>query len=262
MSWWNFAAAAEDTRGEPEEVEPTGEIDALMDPVLALLARLARSESSATLISLSNPASVVVEFVRAQGNRVTLRVADPTVRTMQVFGPLSCALLVYVNGKNANIVMGSVIREPTMVNGQWLVLLEMGEKLLRADARRTYRVPVTEDSALLAVVRGPSGAKVQIAADDISLGGLGGVLRDAPPGAFPLGSSVQVALKCGAHRVCLDAEVRFRRRARIGLFFPGVWHRDGLEAPSELRAIVRSVEMVWIRNRESSSVLSVGAAEE
>ena len=262
MPWWNLTAAAAEIRDEPEEDEPFAERDALIDPVLALLARLGRAESSASLIALSNPASVVVEFVRTQGNRVTLRVTEPDVDTMRVFGPLSCALLVSVNGKNANIVMGSVIREPTMVNGEWLLLLEMGDKLLRADARRTYRVPVTKETALLAAVRGAPDAKFRIEAHDISLGGLGGVLVDAPTDVFPLGGAVQVALRCGAHQVCLDAEVRFRRGDRIGLFFPGVWHRDELEAPSELRAIVRIVERVWIRNRDSSSVLSVETAEE
>ena len=181
---------------------------------------------------------------------------------MRVFGPLSCALLVFVDGKNANIVMGSVIREPTKVNGCWLVLLEMGQKLLRADARRTYRVPVTEEVPLLAAVRASHGARYRVASEDLSLGGLGGSLVDAPSDVLPLGSAVQVALMCGAHRVCLDAEVRFRRGARIGLFFPGVWQREELEAPQELRNIFRMIEMAWIRSRGEASVLHVETAEE
>ena len=130
MSWWNFSAAAAATAHEPDEHAHPVECAGVMDPVLALLARLARTEAAVTLISLSNSASTIAEFVRVQGSRVTLRIRDPEVSTMRVFGPLSCALLVFVDGKNANIVMGSVIREPTKVNGCWLVLLEMGQKLL------------------------------------------------------------------------------------------------------------------------------------
>jgi len=66
---------------------------------------------------------------------------------------------------------------------------------------------------------------------------------------MPLGRPAQVALRCGEHKVWLDAEVRFRRGAMIGLFFPGVWHRGELEAPPELRAIVRAVELAWIRRK-------------
>ena len=85
---------------------------------------------------------------------------------------------------------------------------------------------------------------------------------DAPDGALPLGSAIQLALKCGERTVRLDAEVRFRRGNRIGLFFPGVWHREQLEAPEGLRTIFRMVELAWIRSRGDASVLSVGTAEE
>jgi hypothetical protein len=253
MAWWKFAAGAPE-EGNAADESPTSldhlmERDRLTDPVMALLASLTRTEASANMISLSNPGSVLVDFVRTQGNRLTLRVRDPEPATMQIFGPLSCVLLVHVTGKHADIVVGSVIREPTLVNGRWLVLLEAGQKLLRADARRTYRVPVVPEADLQAVVRGPDGVRYHVTAHDISQGGIGGELRDAPETVLPLGSPAQVALKCGEHVVWLDAEVRFRRGKGIGLFFPGSWHRDDVEAPPELRAIVRRVEMAWIRDQ-------------
>jgi len=249
MPWWKFSAAAAAEAGAQEAAAPVVDVDRLTDPVMALLARLARTEATATMISLSNPASTLVEFVRTQGNRLTLRVmhADPDI--MSVFGPLSCVLLVHVTGKHADIVVGSVIREPTLVNGRHLVLVEAGQKLLRADARRTYRVPVIEEAGLQAVVRGADNARYFIEAHDISQGGLGGELVDAPTDVLPLGEPAQVALRCGKNRVWLDAEVRFRRGNMIGLFFPGVWHRDELEAPPELRAIVRIVELAWVRHQ-------------
>lgn len=262
MPWWKFSTALADPVHEPDEAELPVPEDALMDTVLAFVSRLARTESLVTLVSLSNSASTLAEFVRAQGSRVTLRIRDPEVHTMKVFGPLSCALLVAVDGKNANIVMGRVIREPTLVNGRWLVLLEMGDQLLRANARRTYRVPVVEDVALLAAARGSDGVAYRVQAEDLSLGGLGGNLMDAPDGALPLGSAIQLALKCGERAVRLDAEVRFRRGSRIGLFFPGVWQREQLEAPEGLRSIFRMVELAWVRSRGDASVLGVGTAEE
>lgn len=250
MPWWKFSATAEERTAAPEDV-PVADVERLTDPVMALLARLARTEATATMISLSNPASFVVEFVRTQGNRLTLRVMHPDPEVLKVFGPLSCVMLVHVTGKHADIVVGSIIREPTLVNGRHLVLVEAGQKLLRADARRTYRVPVIPEVGLQAVVRGVDNERYTVEAHDISQGGLGGELRDAPDSVLPLGGPAQVALRCGNHRVWLDAEVRFRRGRSIGLFFPDVWQRDELEAPPELRAIVRLVELAWVRQQAS-----------
>ena len=262
MPWWKFATAVAGPVHEPDQAEPLADANAMLDPVRAFVSRLARTESLVTLVSLSNSASTIAEFVRAQGSRVTLCIQDPEVQTMKVFGPLSCALLVAVDGKNANIVMGRVIREPTLVNGRWLVLLEMGDQLLRANARRTYRVPVVEDVPLLAAARGADGVAYRLQADDLSLGGLGGTLLKAPDGVLPLGSAIQLALKCGERSVRLDAEVRFRRGNRVGLFFPGVWHREQVEAPEGLRSIFRMVELAWVRSRGEGSVLGIETAEE
>lgn len=246
MPWWKFS------NGGPEadaSIVPDTTGERLTDPMRALLSRLARTEVTASMMSLSNPASTTVQFVRAQGSLVTLQVQDPKLDAMRVFGPLSCVLLVHVTGKHADIVVGSVIREPTMYNGRWLMLVEAGEQLLRADARRTYRVPISETVSLEAVVRGADNRRYRLNAEDISQGGIGGEVINAPPDALPLGQPAQVALRCGPHLVRLDAEVRFRRGSMIGLFFRGVWHRGQLEAPLELRAIVQAVELAWVRRQ-------------
>jgi len=249
MPWWKFSSATADT--DPADVvDPTGE--RLADPAMALLARLARTKATATMISLSNPASLTATFVRTQGNRITLQVNSPSLTQLRVFGPLSCVMLAHVTGKHADIVVGTIIREPTMHNGRWLVLLEAGQQLLRANARRTYRVPVIEEAELEVVVRGADNRRFVLKAEDISQGGVGGELVGAPEDAMMLGRPAQVALRCGEHKIWLDAEVRFRRGPMIGLFFPGVWHRGELEAPAELRSIVGAVELAWIRRKAGS----------
>jgi len=251
MPWWNFpdpdpeALEADDALGFEDDV------DRVTDSVLALLARLARTEATVTMVSMSNPASMPVQFVRTQGNRLTLRLLDPSPQTLPVFGPLSCVLLIHVTGSHAELVVGSVIREPTEFRGQLLMMVEAGRQRMRADARRSYRVPVTEESGLRAVVRTATNERYAIAPHDISQGGLGGELIQCPNDALRLGSTVQVAMRCGAERVCLDAQVRFRRGSMIGVFFPEVWRRTELEAPPELRSIVKKVERAWIRQRRS-----------
>lgn len=247
MAWWKFSTAAPAAGSPADAGAEAANVERITDPVLALLARLARTEADATMVSLSNPASSRVTFVRTQGNRVTLALSDASLETMRVFGALSCVMLVHVTGKHADIVVGSVIREPTLVRGRYMVLVETGQKMLRADARRTYRVPVAPELGLQSVVRGVDNRRYTLDAHDVSQGGVGGELVDAPADALPLGAPAQVALRCGGHQVWLEAEVRFRRGTGIGLFFPDVWMRDELEAPPELRAIVRLVELAWVR---------------
>jgi len=249
MNWWDFSDTADsDAESVASRLQDT-DTERLTDGVLALLSRLGRSEAVATMMSMSNPASMQVSFVRTQGNRLTLWLHNPSPRSISFFGTLSCVLLTHVNGKHANIIVGSIIREPTLVNGRYLVLVEAGRKLLRAEARRTYRIPVIPEAGLQAVVRGPGNHRVALSTQDISQGGMGGELLNCPASAFRLGAPVQVALRCGEHQVWLDAHVRFRRGNMIGLFFPEVWRHNELEAPPELRAIVRTVERAWVRRQ-------------
>lgn len=249
MNWWEFSDTAASDAEPANASFPDTDTERLTDGVLALLAKLGRSEAVATMMSMSNPASTQVTFARTQGNRLTLWLHHPSPRSISVFGTLSCVLLTHVNGKHANIIVGSIIREPTLVNGRYMVLVEAGRKLLRAEARRTYRIPVIPESGLQAVIRGPGNQRVALSTHDISQGGMGGELLDCPTTTFRLGAPVQVALRCGEHQVWLDAHVRFRRGSMIGLFFPEVWRHNELEAPPELRAIVRIVERSWVRQQ-------------
>ena len=246
MPWSNFNAAGAGSAGG-EEHEPVS----TDDPVLGHLSRAAREGRTTTLLSLSHSASARGRVRQVRGQHITLSLLDGDADLAGMFGALSGALLVTVSGRHADIVSASVMRSPTLQDGAWLVMLEVGNELLRTDARRAYRVPVLPESELQVLVRDQQGRRLRLVAEDVSQAGLGGELVEAPPGALPAGSTVQVAMRCAGTgvKVSLPAEVRARRDRFVGLFFPGVWHRGELEPPAELRSIVRQVEQTWIRRQ-------------
>jgi hypothetical protein len=78
-----------------------------------------------------------------------------------------------------------------------------------------------------------------------------GTLIETPGGdvEIPSDADIQVSLQHGDSKLMLRAELRRRYGRRLALFFPDVLEGGSLEPPDELHAIVRDLELLWLRQR-------------
>jgi hypothetical protein len=84
---------------------------------------------------------------------------------------------------------------------------------------------------------------------DLSLTGISLELVGPAVPELPLRSTVTLELELGRECARLGAEVRRRDKRRYALAFRKVLRGGDLELPDELRAIVRAIELHWLKNR-------------
>lgn len=132
-------------------------------------------------------------------------------------------------------------RLPTLV-------MELPDRLLVEKRRIASRVPVLGNAGL--IVRATLGNGRVWAPTAVNLS-LGGVLLTFPAEdpEISVGTTFDLALMLDSHAVSLMAEVRRRDDTGYGVEFSSVFDETGLNPPSALRDIVRTIERKWF-NRQ------------
>jgi len=213
----------------------------------ASLQELITQRANVMAIPLRSPIPCECRLVDFADGYLKLALLDPSESQCRQFGGMSCVALLHISDRCAQIFVVRVQREPHHTGNQCFMYVSVEAEPVVAKARQAFRVPVTPEAAVEAVVRMQDGGRYGMLLYDVSLGGIGGEILSAGHIDLPTKSLVQVALRCQGISILLNAEVRHRDGDYFGLFFVDAWRRGLIDPPVEVRLIVRRAESSWIR---------------
>ena|GEM_PF-4228258 len=211
------------------------------------LQQLVSTRAKVMAIPLRSPVPAQCRMLELSDGYLKLQVLDAKGPILRQLGGMSCVALVHISDRAAHIFVARVQREPFFHDRDCFIFVSLEAHPVVAKARQAFRVPITPEAEVEAVIRTQDGGRYGVLLHDISLGGVGGEVLSAGHIDLPTKTVVQVALRCRDISVLLNAEVRHRDGDYYGLFFVDSWRRGLIEPPMEVRLIVRRTESSWIR---------------
>ena len=117
----------------------------------------------------------------------------------------------------------------------------------------TFRIPVSENSGLIASVVTEDAQKWSARPSNISLSGLLLPFGHNEDPVLRVGQAVRLELKLNEITVPLQGHVKRKIDRAYGIHFVETSSAPGIHAPTELQEIVNQVEKSWKRQKKSST---------
>lgn len=235
---WNPDAERQRERAALLRLPAAGSTDTATDiRVRRLLAWCGASRTPALIATSHPPRVILARFLALRGDQLTLTVDAQ-------FADARTALI----GDESPCVAFSMDRRSTAFHAQvhrvsfedGIVVATFGVPLevTHSDSRMSSRVTVAASCGLTMTMTG-NGQSVEVMPRDLSLTGAQATLI-TETAAFNAGQTVIVTLALNDRSVTVSAQIRRRKGASLGVFFPDCVGGKG--APEALRKILSEVE--------------------
>jgi hypothetical protein len=245
---WSLVSGGDaPTRNDwPADVESGGRVADSGD-VRRVIETCCRANAEALVLSLEDQSVCRARFLALGEEAFRLSVEGDL--PPQLLPPTQCSVSICFGQRNRVFIATVLsVRPGEMSGGALELLLKIPGEIAAGDPRMAFRVPILKPTDLGLELR-VNGVQVTDArALNLSLIG---TLIETPGGdvEIPSDADIQVSLQHGDSKLMLRAELRRRYGRRLALFFPDVLEGGSLEPPDELHAIVRDLELLWLRQR-------------
>lgn len=164
---------------------------------------------------------------------------------------LSLCVVTFNHGTRARVFLASVLGAELVGNTNRL-MVQLPTEMIGAEGRFAFRVPVL-DQAVFRVLVQHRGGELEVQPIDLSLTGIQIEVPEGRALDAAIDDPVVVSLDHPKHKITLGAVVRRTAGRRYGLFFPDTVQVGGrVDPPETLMALVREVELLWIRGRRDA----------
>jgi hypothetical protein len=245
---WNLVSRAggEPRSDWPDDVEAGGRV-ADHDDVRRVIETCCQANAEALVLSFEDVAVCSARFLEI-GDEV-FRLSVEGDLPPQLRPPTQCSVSLRFGQRNRAFIATVLAVRPGEISGGALeLLMKIPGEIAAGDPRMAFRVPILKP-ADLGIELHINGDRV-VDARPLNLS-LIGMLVETPRAVVPVpdDADVRVLLRHGNLQITVRAEVRHRYDRRLALFFPDVLDDGSLKPPDELRAIVRELELLWLRQR-------------
>jgi len=245
---WNLVAGAGSTATDewPADLESGGSVED-RDDVRQVIETCCQANAEALVLSFEDKAVCPMRFLELGDEVFRLSVEGDLPPLLRP--PTQCSISLRFGQRNRAFIATVLAVRPGEISGGTLeLLLKIPGEIAAGDPRMAFRVPILKP-ADLGIELHVNGDRV-MDARPVNLS-LIGMLLETPPAvvSVPEDADVRVLLRHGNVQITVRAEVRHRYERRLALFFPDVLDDGRLKPPDELRAIVRELELLWLRQR-------------
>lgn len=245
---WNLVSrnGEQDREDWPIDVSAGGRV-ADSDDVRQVIETCCQANAEALVLSFEDQSVCPVRFLEI-GDEVFRLSVDGDL-PLQLRPPTQCSVTLRFGQRNRVFIATVLAVRPGEVSGGALeLLLKIPGEIAAGDPRMAFRVPILKPADLVVELRVADETIRGATAVNLSL--IGMLVESAgTEDVLAAGAEVFVTLTQGNIHVTLRAELRRRYERRVALFFPDVLKEGSLEPPDELRAIVRDLERLWLRQR-------------
>ncbi len=238
MPWWMLPSARAETSVHPPPAPA---------PADTFLQQCVLERAPATLVATADSTALHARMTQLGGDRLELLVTDPVASS--TFGPLASVVLIVLRGDRAHVISGRV-DGPMRPAARGRVLgISLKPVVLRADARRSFRLPVVTEAQLTGTLRDARGDTHVLVPLNLSEQGAGGLLTDVRERGLAPGTEATLALTHGTTTATVRVQVISRslatadRPATCGLHF--------IEAPpADFSVLLAHTEAAWLGGSE------------
>lgn len=145
--------------------------------------------------------------------------------------------------------LGCLVDIRKNVPGQIRIVATFPKQLIVTNLRRTFRVPVIDNSGLETIIRTSKGEEFTVVTRDITEGGIEFESFTGIDAGISIGSKVSVEMKFRGEVVERSAEVRRVLDNRCGVAFDDIRDDHSQIQALQMRGIVLSLQQLWLRSR-------------
>lgn len=216
--------------------------------VARILEECAARRAMALVLDLETEWLSRAEFVACSGASLALEVFNVTP---DCFPAASLASVAFVWGEQTRMFLAPVLgMDARPAPDPSRLELEPPLEIASAMGMIRYRVPVYRDSGLeVKVIPEDNPRLVRAQAVNLSLTGVLVEFTEASDPHLPVGARLTLAFSLGRQGASLAGEVVRTRHHQYGIRFLDAAGAAVVDAPEELRMIVRVLERRWLRER-------------
>lgn len=189
-------------------------------------------------------------FLSIQEDRLEIRMPSKGGDTQLIPEALCCISFAY--GSFYCAFLGYVVAIRRIESDQTNCIITFPKQLNVTNLRRSFRVPIAENSGLKATIVTPQGHKVKVNPCDITEWGMEIEVVAAQDYGLEVGLMVEVELNFRDEVIQRTAEIRRSDESRCGLSFLELTGNDASRQASQLRSVVLSLQQLWLRSRRKN----------
>ena len=245
---WNLVSRGADSAQDewPDDVEAGGRA-ADHDDIRRVLETCCEAGAEALVLSFEDKSVCPARFLALGDDFFRLSLEGDLPQ--RLLPPTQCSVSLRFGQRNRVFIATVLaVRPGEMSGGALELLLKIPGEMAAGDPRMAFRVPILKPQDLALELRVGGAAVAGARPLNVSLIG---ALVEVPSGAAAISpdAEIELTLRRGDITAKLRAEIRRNYDGRLALFFPDVLEDGSLDPPYELRAIVRELELLWLRPR-------------